>query len=59
MCTFEEDFKYLIEKTQKDFAVFLSNSFFNNLIDIDFALITQSIDFHISKEDNEYFKQKI
>ena len=27
--------------------------------DIDFALITQSIYFHNSKEDNQYFKNKI
>ena len=26
VCTFEEEFKYLIEKTQKDFATFLSIS---------------------------------
>ncbi len=29
------------------------------MVDIDFSLITESIDFHISKENNLYFKQKI
>jgi hypothetical protein len=38
VCTFEEEIQYLIEKTQKDFVIFLN---------IDYGVITESIDFHM------------
>ena len=37
--------QYLIEKSQKDFVVFL---------DLDYSTITDSIDFHKCKSDNEF-----
>lgn len=37
--------QYLIEKSQKDFVVFL---------DIDYSMITDSIDFHKCKVDSEF-----
>lgn len=42
VCTFEEQVQYLIEQAQKDFVIFLN---------IDYAVITDSIDFLIADPD--------
>lgn len=42
-CTFEEQIQYLIEKSQKDFVVFLN---------IEYSVITESIDYHTSRGEN-------
>lgn len=42
VCTFEEQVQYLIEQAQKDFVIFLN---------IDYSVITDSIDFLISDPD--------
>jgi len=40
VCTFNEQLQYLIEKSQKDFVVFLN---------IDFSVVTESIDYYNSQ----------
>lgn len=45
VCTFEEQIQYLIEKSQKDFVVFLN---------IDYSVITDSVDFHTSQEEGDF-----
>lgn len=45
VCTFEESIQYLIEKTQKDFVVFLN---------IPYEAVTNSLNYHM--ESNPKFK---